>query len=67
MMHPASDPAVRPELKALHDQLFKLHLVQALGPLRDQRKNREETDQRFHRFTTPLGSKLEKVPNWNTR
>lgn len=56
-----------PELKALHDQLFKLHLVQALGPLRDQRRNREETDQRFHRISTPLGTKLETVPNWNTR
>jgi hypothetical protein len=56
-----------PELKALHDQLFKLHLVQALGPLRNQRKNREDTGQRFHRVSTPLGSKLKTVPNWNTR
>ncbi len=55
------------ELKALHDQLFKLHLVQALGPLRDQRRDREDTDQRFHRVFTPLGSKLETIPNWNTR
>lgn len=55
------------ELKALHDQLFKLHLVQALGPLRDQRKNREDTDLRFHRVKSPLGTRLETVPNWNTR
>lgn len=55
------------ELKALYDQLFKLHLVQALGPLRDQKKNREDTDQRFHRVNTPLGNKLETIPNWNTR
>jgi len=55
------------ELKALYDQLFRLHLVQALGPLRDQRRDREDTDQRFHRISTPLGSKLETVPNWNTR
>jgi hypothetical protein len=55
------------ELKALYDQLFKLHLVQALGPLRAQRKDREETDLRFHRVSTPLGSKLETIPNWNTR
>ena len=51
----------------MHDQLFKLHLVQALGPLREQRKNREDTDQRFHRIRTPMGSKLETVPNWNIR
>ncbi len=56
-----------PELKALYDQLFKLHLVQALGPLRDQRRDREETDQRFHRVKSPLGTKLETVANWNTR
>ncbi len=55
------------ELKALHEQLFKLHLVQALGPLREQRKNREETKERFHRVSGPLGSKLVTVPNWNTR
>lgn len=56
-----------PELKALYEQLFKLHLVQALGPLRDQRKDREETDLRFHRVKSPLGSRLETVPNWNNR
>ncbi len=56
-----------PELKSLHDQLFKLHLVQTLGPLRDQRRDREDTDQRFHRICTPLGTKLETVPNWNSR
>lgn len=56
-----------PELKALHTQLFKLHLVQSLGSLREQRKNREEMDQRFHRVSGPLGSKLETVPNWNKR
>lgn len=56
-----------PELKALHDQLFKLHLVQSLGPLRDQRRDREDTDLKFHRISTPLGTKLETVPNWNTR
>jgi hypothetical protein len=55
------------ELKALHGQMFKLHLVQALGSLRDQRKDREDTDQRFHRVKSPLGSKLETIPNWNTR
>lgn len=56
-----------PELKALHEQLFKLHLVQALGALRKQRKNREDSDERFHRVSGPLGSKLVTVPNWNTR
>jgi hypothetical protein len=55
------------ELKGLHKQLFKLHLVQALGSLRNQRKEREDTDLRFHRVKSPLGSKLERVPNWNTR
>jgi hypothetical protein len=56
-----------PELKALHGQLFKLHLVQSLGPLRDQRRDREDTDLKFHRISTALGTKLETVPNWNTR
>lgn len=55
------------ELKDLYDQLFKLHLVQALGSLKDQRRNREEANVRFHRVTTPLGSQLETIPNWNTR
>jgi hypothetical protein len=55
------------ELKALHEQLFKLHLVQALGSLRNQRKEREDTGLRFHRVKSPIGSKLERVPNWNTR
>jgi hypothetical protein len=55
------------ELKALHEQLFKLHLVQALGTLRNQRKEREDTDMRFHRVKSSMGSKLERIPNWNTR
>ena len=55
------------ELKALYEQLFKLHLVQSLGPLKQQRKNREETKERYHRASGPLGGKLVKVPNWNTR
>jgi len=55
------------ELKALYNQMFKLHLVQSLGALRDQRRDREDTDQRFHRISSPLGSRLETVPNWNTR
>ncbi len=56
-----------PELKALHDQLFKLHLVQTLGPLLDQRRVREDTDQRFHRVKSSLGTELVSVGNWNTR
>lgn len=56
-----------PELKALHHQLFKLHLVQTLGPLRSQRKDREDANQCFHRFGGPQGSKLKKIPKWNTR
>ena len=55
------------ELKTLHEQLFNLHLVQALGPLRHQRKNREDCDLKFHRKITATGSMLETIPNWNTR
>jgi hypothetical protein len=56
-----------PELKLLHDQLFKLHLVQALGLLREQRKSREDSDLRFHRVKSSQGTKLQVVPNWNAR
>ncbi len=41
--------------------------VQTLGPLRSQRKDREDANQCFHRFGGSLGSKLKKIPKWNTR
>lgn len=43
------------------------NLVQALGPLRDQRRDREDINLPFHRVSSPLGSRLEIIPNWNTR
>ena len=53
------------ELKALYEQLFKLHIVQALGALKTQRKEREENDQKLIREKVGQTWKLKPVFNWN--
>jgi len=53
------------ELKALYEQLFKLHIVQALGALKTQRKEREENDQKLIREKMGNEWKLKPVFNWN--
>jgi len=55
-----------PELAALHHQLFKLHMVQCLGALQEQRQKLEETRCRLVVVNEDLASRWEIVPDWNT-
>jgi hypothetical protein len=54
-----------PELAALHHQLFRLHIVQCLGALKEQRMKIEESRTRLVVFTEGLSSRWEVVPEWN--
>ncbi|MCB1093418.1 MAG: hypothetical protein KDL87_17905, partial [Verrucomicrobiae bacterium] len=53
------------ELVELHRQLFKLHLVQCLGPLRDQRREIEETGCKLVRRSNGERTWWDLVANWN--
>jgi hypothetical protein len=53
------------ELAALHHQLFKLHMVQCLGALQEQRQKIDETKCRLVMLRDGLSSHWEIVPNWN--
>jgi len=53
------------ELAALHHQLFKLHMVQCLGELQEQRQKIEDTKCRLVRLQEGLGTSWHVVPDWN--
>lgn len=60
------DQLTNPELAELHHQLFRLHLVQCLGELKQQRKEVVETKRRLVRIPAPVGSRWELVADWNS-
>lgn len=55
----------RDELKALYEQLFKMHIVQALGPLKDQRKVTNDSTMKLIREREGDKWKLKPIANWN--
>ncbi len=61
------DKLTSPQLAELHRQLFRLHLVQCLGTLKDQRKQIEESRSRLVRIPDGLNSRWEIVAEWNAQ
>jgi len=59
------DQLIDSELAELHHQLFRLHLVQCLGELKEQRKDIEDTKRRLVRVPAPVSSRWELVADWN--
>lgn len=55
------------ELVELHHQLFRLHLVQCLGELKEQRKFIEETEKRLVRQSKGQCPQWEVVDNWDRK
>ena len=53
------------QLKELHEQLFNLNIVQALGILRTQRKENEENETKLVREKVGVKLKLKPIKNWN--
>ncbi|MBK1855748.1 hypothetical protein JO972_12315 [Verrucomicrobiaceae bacterium 5K15] len=53
------------ELKALYEQLFKMHIVQALGPLKLQRKETGENEIKLIHEKVGDKWKLKPILNWN--
>jgi hypothetical protein len=59
------DKLSAPELAQLHHQLFRLHMVQCLGSLKDQKKQIEETRTRLIKLPEGLESRWKMVAEWN--
>lgn len=59
------DKLTAPELALLHHQLFRLHMVQCLGSLKEQKKKIEETRTRLVLLPEGLESRWKIVPEWN--
>jgi hypothetical protein len=59
------DKLTAPELAQLHHQLFRLHMVQCLGNLKEQKKQLEETRTRLVMLHEGLESRWKIVPDWN--
>lgn len=53
------------QLKELYEQLFKMHIVQALGSLKTQRRENEENETKLIREKVGLDWKLRPIKNWN--
>ncbi|MGK0185180.1 MAG: hypothetical protein ACI9R3_000955 [Verrucomicrobiales bacterium] len=59
------DQLVGKELVELHYQLFRLHLVQCLGALKEQRKSIEESEKRRVFQFNGTCSRWETIDNWD--
>lgn len=59
------DRLTGPELVMLHRQLFRLHLVQCLGVLKERRRNVEESNRKLVRRGEGDAARWEVVENWN--
>ena len=53
------------QLKALYEQLFKMHIVQALGVLKIQRRENDDNEMKLVREKVGTEWKLKPIPNWN--
>lgn len=61
------DRLTGPELAMLHRQLFRLHLVQCLGLLKERRRKEEEGNRKLVRRGEGDASRWELVENWNEK
>jgi len=59
------DQLTAPELAELHHQLFRLHLVQCLGELKELRKTITESRKKLVRRSQGNGSRLVLADDWN--
>ena len=53
------------QLKALYEQLFKMHIVQALGVLKTQRRENDDNEMKLVREKVGTEWKLKPIRNWN--